>query len=654
MTAWQRLAIEPTSDQREIKRAYAKQLKTIDQDTQAEVFILLREALQEAQAEAEMMAYESEYEEDVTPSIIYDVNVTTDTEISSTTSAQIEMLFVDLEQQITSQNIKFNITDAIIQFGIALQTVSDQSVKTEYLERLRHLLQQFQLEDFLELASCTATTDPSALEETVIHHDQEYSYHQASADTDIPDHESTSPLAQLHQVSDALWDQNISDTVFDKFTQLLTEQSELTLAQQIQIKDQLIGPLAEIEADVLNPEYSRFLDLWNTIYSDDIHHYDYAYYSNILQSKLDTYQSNKLLLQSLPSERNQLLQLLSGTQKFQPFRMLKLQRQLGKDHPQLKIIDLLNQFHLPNTEQNINFSFLKSLAVNKKFIFIDLIFAISTFVFLQTFWGKQLTGAAILLSTAVFSLLFIFLIQPAFHAIMTTHSDQETRLIRFSQIWFLTGLVLCSFIHWFNPTLHQVLSYGWILLSVFLFGCLQLVARPDMNQLLQSSYIHFDRWMMLAGLVTLCGGFAFIYYTVGHPHYPWLLVYSLIPAGFLLLPDSFRPLFAIFGYRKQQHNLTDKAIFYRSIGIVCLRLIWMFSFTYFLVSAQSQPYMYLGCIGFAALLLTTLNTRKFSSCLKYLSYLGIMYLTLMTYIIPLVIGSYLFLSIKTKREQNIS
>lgn len=126
MTAWQRLAIEPTSDQREIKRAYAKQLKTIDQDTQAEAFILLREALHEAQAEAEMMAYESEYEEDETPSIIYDVNITTDTEISSTPYTQIEILFVDLERQIATQNIKFNIADAIIHFGIALQAISDQ------------------------------------------------------------------------------------------------------------------------------------------------------------------------------------------------------------------------------------------------------------------------------------------------------------------------------------------------------------------------------------------------------------------------------------------------------------------------------------------------------------------------------------------------
>ena len=36
MNAWQQLAIEPTTDQRSIKRAYAKLLKQIDQDTQAQ------------------------------------------------------------------------------------------------------------------------------------------------------------------------------------------------------------------------------------------------------------------------------------------------------------------------------------------------------------------------------------------------------------------------------------------------------------------------------------------------------------------------------------------------------------------------------------------------------------------------------------------
>ncbi|EPG7102195.1 hypothetical protein JH852_000586 [Acinetobacter baumannii] len=60
MTAWQRLGIEPTDNQREIKKAYAKQLKLIDQDTQPEEFILLREALETAQFEAEYLIYENE------------------------------------------------------------------------------------------------------------------------------------------------------------------------------------------------------------------------------------------------------------------------------------------------------------------------------------------------------------------------------------------------------------------------------------------------------------------------------------------------------------------------------------------------------------------------------------------------------------------
>ncbi|WP_336931529.1 hypothetical protein [Acinetobacter bereziniae] len=57
MNAWKILELEPTSDLKAIKKAYARQLKKIDQDTQATLFIQLREAFATAQFQAENMRY---------------------------------------------------------------------------------------------------------------------------------------------------------------------------------------------------------------------------------------------------------------------------------------------------------------------------------------------------------------------------------------------------------------------------------------------------------------------------------------------------------------------------------------------------------------------------------------------------------------------
>lgn len=60
---WKLLGIEPTEDSREIRRAYAVRLKTIDVDRDPQAFIALREALEQAQNEARWMAFSREDEE---------------------------------------------------------------------------------------------------------------------------------------------------------------------------------------------------------------------------------------------------------------------------------------------------------------------------------------------------------------------------------------------------------------------------------------------------------------------------------------------------------------------------------------------------------------------------------------------------------------
>lgn len=61
---WQRLDLAPTTDERAIRRAYAKILKTIDQDIEPERFITLREAMQQALDQARYADWDEPDDED--------------------------------------------------------------------------------------------------------------------------------------------------------------------------------------------------------------------------------------------------------------------------------------------------------------------------------------------------------------------------------------------------------------------------------------------------------------------------------------------------------------------------------------------------------------------------------------------------------------
>ena len=60
--AWKKLGIGATADRREIKRAYAAKLKTIDPDADPEAFLRLREALDVATLQSEYASYD-DYDE---------------------------------------------------------------------------------------------------------------------------------------------------------------------------------------------------------------------------------------------------------------------------------------------------------------------------------------------------------------------------------------------------------------------------------------------------------------------------------------------------------------------------------------------------------------------------------------------------------------
>lgn len=647
MTAWQRLGLEPTDNQKEIKKAYAKQLKLIDQDQQPDDFIALRAAFEQAQYEAEHMSYEDEYSEDYFCAS-HD-SETTDNHTFLSIEDQLNDSFLKIEQHISIYDINFNIRDELNQFNLLLQACENNDIKHHYTNKIKELLKKYDLDDFVSIFEDQETTKNKASfsinkeEDHDTRHLEELTTHQTE------EHISSLIPQYLSEVTEALWNKNIDDLTFDKFKYLLNLRFDIPLSQQIQIKDQIIAPLAEIDSNNLQPEYYRFLELWHNTYPDDANQYDQSYYSNLLQEKLNYYLSKRQLLEKLPSDQHLQLQELSGEKKFTPFNMLKLRSKLRKAYSKPTIEMVVNEFQIPNTTHNQNYIFLKSLDNFKKLALINLIFIFGTFYFFEKLFNSTPYREIGFSVTLLFCLSFVFILQPIFQTKILGHENYAHRLVSYMKIWVLSGFIFCGFAAVIPEVLHQILTYGWLVFSIILLGSIQLDAEKNMNKLLQSIFITFDIWMINIGLASIAILLMTIFYLIGEPNTPWLIAYSLVPISLLLLPESFRPLFYIFGYNKHNPELTERKIFYKSISIIFFRLLWVFLFSFFLLSENLKYFMYASCIILASTIITGISAQKISSTIKYMTYLSLIILGLYSIVVPIVIAFYLYTSLKAKK-----
>lgn len=322
MTAWQQLGIEPTTNLREIKKAYAVKLKQIDQDTQPDQFIALREALQTAQYEAEYGLFDQEENQDSLFNDDQPLNFNEHTEsaqeneINQSSDTLLEEIYLAIQQRIVEQDIHFNIREALQKFADHLDIVSEQATRLSYIERMDQLLLDHGLEDFLGYVAESSnhfTIASDQIDELYSHSETVIDLNDEQSDQNITQ-EIDPVINELYQVKQLLWEDNISDDVFERFSLLLNQQFDLPLGQQIEIKDQLMSAVAELRVDRMSPQYFRFLELWNDVYPDDVHEYNEHYYSRILQQRLHEYLQKRDLFKSLSHDDYSFLEHLSGSQ----------------------------------------------------------------------------------------------------------------------------------------------------------------------------------------------------------------------------------------------------------------------------------------------------------------------------------------------------
>lgn len=651
MTAWQQLGIEPTTNLREIKKAYALKLKKIDQDTQPDQFISLREALQIAQSEAEYRLFDQKENQDsifsgdqITNYSIEQNESTQENEINESPNTSLEELYLTIQQRIIDQDIHFNIRNALSEFAYYLDLVKEQTTRISYIERMDDLLRKYNLDDFLEYLEEFYRGDSTASDQINTLSDP------SEMVFDVSDEQINPIIEELYKVRQLLWEDNISDEVFERFRLLLNQQFDLQLGQQIEIKDQLMNAIGELRVDSMSPKYFRFLELWNHIYPEDVHEYNEHHYSHVLQQQLHEYLHKRDLFRLLSNGNYCIFEQLSGTQKFHPLNMLHLQKQIKRYHPNQQVIDVVDQFEIKNTAWNINYNFLKSINKIKYFILMNLVLSLTTFSIFDQFLSTLLMQKSLILILIGIFIIFTLIIQPMIHAKILAFPNRDHILYLCQKSWFSTGFLMCIAASFLPTILYSLLSYLWLISTVILLGCLKLDAHKNMNHIFQSAYIRFDYFMMALGIAIFCLGFSIGFYTLGQPHQPWLISYSLIPISCLLFPNSFRPLFYTFGFWKNKNDLTEQQIIRRTASIILFQMVFVGSVTYFLIPEDSKDYIYAALLIFVGLFFTIFDTKKISSSIKYITYVIIILLFPYFNLLSIITGSYLYKSLKIKKQ----
>lgn len=663
MNCWEYLGIEPTSDQRAIKKAYAVQLKLIDQDIEVEKFIQLREAFEEAR-------YTATYLDSDAAASDFNLTEMTDADrITFSTSNHgddqharysdpddliaedlhriLETKYLDLEQQIVQRYIHLNLRDAILELKTIIMQLDDLFVQQDYIDRIQQLLSAHDLDDFLILLDASDPSDPQPiLFDTDLAaldlYQTETEYHQSidpSLDFIAPTQTFWNVLEELNQ---ALLSHRVDDITFEQFQQLLTQLDQLSISEQISIKDQLQMGLAELDVAVSNPQLQRFLNLWLQYYPEDIDNYNDDYYAHALRAKLLELHQYQSTWSDVEQTDIDSIQLLTGKQKFSPVKMLRLQSNLSKASHQ-HVMAQIDELHLNQTETNPNYLFLKSMNSWKKFLWAKVIFAMSTYYTLDNLGvATQINFYIVLLLT----LAFFSTALSVLHAYLCRGDKVEKHLDRLSLLFFLTGLVLIFFAPNIPPDWHQLLSYAWLLCSLALITSIQLTAQPYMNDLLESIKIAADRWVIICGCISISVFTIWFFYWTGQPNYPWLVYFSLIPLSLLFLPNAFSRMAKQFGSRKvvSRHPIA------RNCAALLLRCIGLFSFAWFISSDQNDEYIMLGCMSFACLFFTMIDTRWLSVGLKYLSYLFFIIITVYSIVLPFVLIYWAFKSYRVSRE----
>lgn len=512
MYPWDILDIAKTTDEREIRKAYARVLKTIDQELEPEKFISLREALEAARREAYYASLEQpdEAEADIFADGNSQVFPDTDTSIAisvanpdnqadiQSDSQQVsesasqpsdpgttaettghdtpapetplhqhgfEFLLNAIQQQNSQLDLRKELVDYVDYIlSLPASTLPDAQAES-YLQQLDNACIQAGLNginDFLNIHKEKPQATPDH-----IRHDSQISIQPAASDNTISLKAQEQQFKEkLDQLCQELWNEHFNDENFARFQHCLKEWPEQSLEHQMATYDQLSYVLGSVQN--YHEDSSRFLLGWYAHFGNDVPPASADGALHRLHDRIEILLVEHQFWGNIPAKYYDTLQALKQGTPFKPFRMLGLlSDKSGQAIGSLKQRHwLLPDIQLP--EQNPNLHYLRICAQWKRYwLPVVVVFLSSVFACMAT--DSDLVPQ-LLAGSTLLSLAWLPFIQAPLQAMLYRREHSAHIMQGLTLVWYFALPLIVLFTPLLSTIVLAILLWAYSLLSAFIMG----------------------------------------------------------------------------------------------------------------------------------------------------------------------------------------
>lgn len=555
MNVWHILQIEPTSNQREIKKAYAKQLKRIDEeDTQA--FIRLREAFETAQILAHHLEDESENQDENQA----EANISNEHDVNNAS---------------TEEQAEHDVENTAI--------LSDEK-DLDQNDHHKDLVIELDLDELL-----FKNNDLNAKK--------------ANAFIWTKQTEKAQFYTDYDNLLDELHEGKYDAVTFERFQKILIEMQDFNLNEQFNLKAKLLWVLSSHDYHAhFQVEILEFLLLWQYYYPIE-QNFDISYEEEQILEMTEFYQRQTML--NLPESLNSAKVALLNNEKFDLFGMLKLNGYLHSHRYENEIE--LDELWVKDKDENINFQYLKVLnSIPEKYIWVIVVYGVLLFLPFIYMVGQDINKITLAVVGVLVSFaLFIFAYAPLLAKVYAQHYH---KVVYINAVWFYSAFVLCLFTPCASSIYYQIILILWTLLSYFIIlFAVQRVGYFVLDLFTASERLVIDRYLIGFLLVLI----PIIFMAELDQHY--LMPLAMIPLIFIAFNWHFETVLIQAFKPSQRISFADILTTPQKLvyAVAVLVLIRVFSLEF---SWQDYPYFYLFLLSSLFILL---DYKMISYLLKY-------------------------------------